>query len=72
MSLRDAVMDMQGSGSCVKVVQYVTGFIMTQMSAKAGIKKHGQVALDALFQEFLQLYDLDVFNALVANDITKE
>jgi hypothetical protein len=72
MSLRDAVMDMQGSGSCVKVVQYVTGFIMTQMSAKAGTKKHGQVALDALFQEFLQLHDLDGFNALVANNITKE
>jgi hypothetical protein len=72
VSLRDAVMDMQGSGSCVKVVQFVTGFIMTQMSAKAGIKKHGQVALDALFQEILQLHDLDFFNALVANDITKE
>jgi hypothetical protein len=32
---------------------------MTQMTAKAGIKKHGQVApIDALYKEFLQLHDL--------------
>jgi hypothetical protein len=30
------------------------------MTAKAGIKKHRQVTVDALFQEFLQLHDLDV------------
>ena len=36
---------------------------MMQMSAKAGIKKHGQVAIDALFEEFFQLHDLGVFLA---------
>jgi hypothetical protein len=41
------------------------------MTAKAGIKKHGQVAVDALFQEFLQLHDLDVFDGQHAGKLTK-
>jgi hypothetical protein len=52
---------MTESSSNVKVFEYITGFIMTQMTAKAGIKKQGQVAIDALYQEFLQLHDLGVF-----------
>ena len=47
---------MRDSGSSNKVSKYVTGFIMTQITAKAGIKKHGHVALKALYQEFLQLH----------------
>jgi hypothetical protein len=31
------------------------------MSTKAGIRKHGQVAIDALFEEFAQLHNLGVF-----------
>lgn len=34
---------------------------MTQMASKAGIKKHGKVAIDALFQEFSQLHGMGVF-----------
>jgi hypothetical protein len=34
---------------------------MTQMTTSAGIKKHGQIAVDALIQEFAQLRDLGVF-----------
>jgi hypothetical protein len=34
-----------------------------QMTAKAGIKKHGQIAVEALFNEFSQLHDLTVFHA---------
>jgi hypothetical protein len=37
--------------------KYITGFIFNQMSAKAGIHKHRQKAIDALFQEFCQLHD---------------
>jgi hypothetical protein len=70
--LRDAVLEMQHSGSSAKVVKVITGFIMTQMSAKAGIKKHGQVALDALYSKFLQLHDLEVFKGLLqASELTK-
>jgi hypothetical protein len=35
--------------------------IMTQMSGKAGINKHGQSAIDALFKEYAQLNDQSVF-----------
>jgi hypothetical protein len=62
---------MMGSGSNTEILSYITGFIMTQMMAKAGIKKHGQVAIDALFQEFLQLHDLGVFDEQHIGELTK-
>jgi hypothetical protein len=70
-SLQEAVRDMNVTGSTIKVFEYVTGFIMTQMTAKAGIKKHGQVAADALFQEFLQLQDKTVFAGKHRSELTK-
>jgi hypothetical protein len=44
---------------------------MTQMTAKAGIKKHGQVAVNARFQEFLQLHDKTVFAGKHRSELTK-
>ena len=46
-------------------------FIMTQMTAKAGIEKYGKCAVDALYQEFLQLHDLTVFAGQDASKLTK-
>ena len=43
-TLRDVVENFKTSRSDTEVLNYNTGFIMTQMIAKAGIKKHGQVA----------------------------
>jgi hypothetical protein len=43
---------------------------MTQMTATAGIKKHGQKAIDALFQEFAQLKDKKVFQPLNATTLS--
>jgi hypothetical protein len=60
-NLRTAVQEMQRTGSDTNVLKCITGIIMTQMTAKAGIKKHGKVAIDALFNEFSQLHDLGVF-----------
>jgi hypothetical protein len=40
-SLWEAVEHMNDSGSSVKVFEYITGFMMTQMTVEAGIKKHG-------------------------------
>ena len=71
MPLRDALEHMQTSGTDTEVYKCVVGFIMTQMSAKAGIKKYGKVAVDALFNEFLQLHDLGVFVGKMASDLTK-
>jgi hypothetical protein len=70
-SLREAVHDMNVMGSTIKVFEYITGFIMTQMTAKAGIKKHGQVAVDALFQELLQLNGKTVFDGNHRSKLTK-
>jgi hypothetical protein len=44
---------------CLKngVFRHMTGIVMTHMTARAGIKKHGQVAVDALIQEFAQLHN---------------
>ena len=40
------------------------GVTLTQMSAKAGLKKHGQKAEEALMAEFSQLEDLEVYEPL--------
>jgi hypothetical protein len=63
-------MELQSTGSNAEVFKYVTGFMMTQMTAKAGIKKHGQVTIDALFQEFSQLHDLGVFLGQHKSELT--
>jgi hypothetical protein len=70
-TLREAVEEMQRTGEKESVMNCLTGIIMTQMSAKAGIKKHGQVAVDALFEEFSQLHDLGVFLGQDANKLTR-
>jgi hypothetical protein len=71
-TLRAAVQEMKRTGSNTNVFKCITGIVMMQLTAKAGIKKHGQVALDALFKEFSQLHDLGVFLAQDANKLTRE
>jgi hypothetical protein len=62
---------MQRMGANHDVLKCITGIIMRQMSAKAGIKKHIQVPIDAsLFKEFAQLHDLEVFLAQDATTLT--
>ena len=51
---------------------YITEFIFTQMTAKAGIKKHGDKAVDALMAEFSQLERKNVFEAIDASTLTVE
>jgi hypothetical protein len=70
-TLREAVTEMLRTGSDTDVLKCITGIVMMQMSAKAGIKKHGQVAVDALFDEFLQLHDLGVFLGKHAATLTR-
>jgi uncharacterized protein YeaC (DUF1315 family) len=50
----------------------ITGFMMTQMTAKAGIKKHGEAAVRALYSEFLQLHNQMVFKGKDARKLTKQ
>ena len=46
--------------------------VFTQMSAEAGIKKHGQVAEEALMKEFQQFRDMDVFEPMDATTLSNE
>lgn len=54
------------------IKKYIFGYIMTQMSAKAALKKHGKYAEAALMKEFAQLEDQDVYEAIHASSLTKE
>ena len=50
--------------------KYIVGHMMTQMTANAGIKKHGDKAVEALLAEFCQLDDKSVFKPLKAESMT--
>jgi hypothetical protein len=52
------------------IYKYIFGHIRSQMTATAGIKKHGQAAVDALLQEFCQLDSKNVFEPLDASTLT--
>ena len=49
---------------------HITTFMFTQMTDKAGIRKHGQKAVDALFKEFSQIDTKGVIKAIRASDLT--
>ena len=42
------------------------------MTASAGIKQFGQRAIDAIFAEFSQLFELFVFGAINASTLTTQ
>ena len=52
--------------------KYVHGYIMTQMTVNAGIRKHGQDAVNALLHELSQLDNKRVFQPIRAEDLTTE
>ena len=52
--------------------KYIFGWGMTQMSAKAGLRKHGALAETALLTEFTQQRDLDVWEILDPLKLTHE
>ena len=52
--------------------QYIFGYIMNQMTAKVGIKKHGKAAEAALMKEFAQLEDLNVYESINPRSLTME
>ena len=45
---------------------------MTQMSAQAGIRKHGQNAINALMKEFTQLHNEGTFDPVDASKLTTD
>jgi hypothetical protein len=71
-ALRQAVENRSDPTSHPAIVKSVVGIILNQMSAKVGIRKHGKVAVAALFDEFLQLHDLNVFEPRSASSLTRK
>ena len=53
------------------VAQRMFGFVFTQVSVRAGIKKHGQAARDALTAEFAQLDYKGAYELIHAADLTE-
>jgi hypothetical protein len=52
------------------IYKYIFGYTTTHMTATAGIKEHGQAAVDALLREFCQLDSKNVFEPLDASTLT--
>ena len=52
--------------------EHITHFLFNQMTANAGIKKHGELAIDALFKEFAQIDTKGVIKALRASDLMRK
>jgi hypothetical protein len=50
----------------------IFGYVLNQMTAKAGIKKHGKAAEAALMKEFAQLEALDVYESVDPESLSKE
>ena len=59
------------SRELVTITQNVFGFVFTQMTACAGIKKHGQAAWDALTAEFAQLDYKGAYEPVHATDLSE-
>ena len=70
--LQDHITDYLTTGNINDTFQCITGYVMNQMSAEAGIKKFGQPAIDAIFKEFAQLNDKKVFAGMDPTKLTKE
>ena len=56
----------------VDTIKLIYGKVMTQMTAKKGIKEFGQEAVAALMQAFAQMENLDVYEAVDARLLTRQ
>ena len=54
------------------IFDYIVGRLFTQMTEEVGIRKHGQVAIDALFKKFSHLHYLEVFEGMLSIDLSEE
>ena len=66
--LEEAVHVMKEKNESRPLESFIAGFLL--MSAKAGIKKHGKRAIEALLKEFTQLNDKDTFEVTDPKNLT--
>lgn len=70
--LKYALADYRMSGKTTLVERFLTGVILTQMSARAGLVKHGKDAEKVLLKEFHQFKNMDVMEALDPDKLTPQ
>jgi len=70
--MQQAIKDVKEKGDTTLLCKYVTDLVFNQMSAKAGLKKHGERAWKAPLEEVRQLNDLNVFKAVHASTLTEK
>ena len=70
--LRESVHTLQTTSNALPFQQHLTGMLMHQMSAREGISKYGEKAMEVLHNEFLQLHDMDVFIPVLREQLTRE
>ena len=51
---------------------YIIGYLLNQMLTKVSIRKLGSKAEEALYKEFLQLYDTNTFTSVFEKDLSPE
>ena len=70
---RDTELNEFCASTGLKVADFIQAQIMlTQMSAKRGIKLYGDKSISAIVKEFSQLDELDVFEPMYSKQLTKE
>ena len=67
--LKEAVHILKNENELRHLESHITGFLL--MPAKAGIRKHGDKAAEALLKDFVQLNDEDTFEVTNPNNLTK-
>ena len=71
-NLRDVVDRYMMTDDPMPLQHHLIGVLLSQMSAKQGIKKYGMKAKEVLFTEFLQLCDIDTFMPVHKDDLNNE
>ena len=71
-TLREAIGVLRDKNEPRHLENFITGFLLNQMSAKAGTKLFGDEAVNALMKEFVQLDDMDTFIAIDASKIARK
>ena len=70
--MKNAINDFHETNNKHVLVNAVVGYVMAQLSARKGMQQHGEKAIKALCEEFLQQHDMNTFTPACAQRLSKE
>ena len=70
--LQTVLYELTQTGCAKNTMKIIAYFIFIQMTVRAGIRKHGELAVNILCNEVFQLDNIMVFLAMHASELTKE